>query len=130
MKQYRDSRSCHGVIPKRKRRLIWTPMLRRKGGKKLNRNEKAAMLAELKGLYEGYYRISPKNCDLQRTVCGEISAVQYVLHAGLKFTMEKEEVMMLFKKIDKDAEVAVTSEKLKGGEEDERQEKNNAPTAG
>ena len=42
----------------------------------------------------------------------EIGAVQYVLHAGLKFSMEKEEIMELFKKLDKDAEVAVTSEKM------------------
>lgn len=78
----------------------------------MTKNEKAAMLAELKGFYESYYKINPKNCELQRITCAEISAVQYVLHAGLKFSMEKEEIMELFKKLDKDAEVAVTSEKM------------------
>lgn len=86
----------------------------------MTKNEKAAMLAELKALYESYYKINPKNRELQRITCAEISAVQYVLHAGLKYSMEKEEIMELFKKLDKDAEVAVTSEKLKGGEADGR----------
>lgn len=77
----------------------------------MTKNEKAAMLAELKGLYESYYKISPKNRELQRITCAEIGAVQYVLHARLKFSMEKDEIMKLFKKLDKDAEVEVTSEK-------------------
>lgn len=86
------------------------------GEMQMTKNEKAAMLAELKGLYEQYHRISPKDCERQRTmgaeIGAEIGAVQYVLHAGLKFSMEKEEIMELFKKLDKDAEVAVTSEKM------------------
>ncbi len=82
----------------------------------MTKNEKAAMLAELKGLYEQYHRISPKDCEQQRTMCGKISAVQYVLHAGFRYTMEKEEIMKLFKKLDKDAEMEVTSKKMKGCE--------------
>lgn len=70
----------------------------------MTKNEKAAMLAELKALYKKYYRTNPKNCDLQRTICGEINAVQHVLYAGLQYSMEKEEIMKLFKKLDKDAE--------------------------
>ena len=34
----------------------------------MTKNEKAAMLAELKGLYEQYHRISPKDCEQQRTM--------------------------------------------------------------
>lgn len=82
------------------------------GEMQMTKNEKAAMLAELKGLYKQYHRISPKDCERQRTMGAKIGAVQYVLHAGLNFSMEKEEIMELFKKLDKDAEVAVTSEKM------------------
>ena len=86
------------------------------GEMQMTKNEKAAMLAELKGLYEQYHRISPKDCERQRITCAEIGAVQYVLHAGLNFSMEKDEIMELFKKLDKDAELEVTSEKMKGCE--------------
>lgn len=82
----------------------------------MTKNEKAAMLAELKALYKKYYRTNPKNSDLRRTICGEISAVQYVLYAGLQYSMEKEEIMKLLKELDEDAKVAVTSEKQKGYE--------------
>lgn len=82
----------------------------------MTKNEKAAMLAELKALYKKFYRANPKDCDLQRTICGEIHAAQHVLYAGLQYSMEKDEIMKLLKELDEDAEVEVTSEKQKGYE--------------
>lgn len=93
-------------------------MRERKDGKRLNRNEKAAMLAELKALMKEAHRearkptlgmlggVSIRAVQAQRVV----NAVKHVLAVGLEYSMERKDVQDLLEDLNREALNAVKQE--------------------
>lgn len=92
------------------------PTPHRKDGKRLNRNEKAAMLAELKALMKEAHRearkptlgmiggvvvngVSIQAVQAQRVV----NAVKQVLAVGLEYSMERKDVQDLLEDLNREA---------------------------
>lgn len=87
------------------------PTPHRKDGKRLNRNEKAAMLAELKALMKEAHRearkptlgmlggVSIRAVQAQRVV----NAVKHVLAVGLEYSMERKDVQDLLEDLNREA---------------------------
>lgn len=87
------------------------PTPHRKDGKRLNRNEKAAMLAELKVCMKDAHReartssdrlpgtLSIKAVQAQRVV----NAVKQVLAAGLSYSMERKDIQILLEDLNREA---------------------------
>lgn len=94
------------------------PTPHRKDGKRLNRNEKAAMLAELKALMKEAHRearkptlgmlggVSIRAVQAQRVV----NAVKHVLAVGLEYSMERKDVQDLLEDLNREALNAVKQE--------------------
>lgn len=86
-------------------------MRERKDGKRLNRNEKAAMLAELKALMKEAHHearkptlgmlggVSIRAVQAQRVV----NAVKHVLSVGLEYSMSRKDVQILLEDLNREA---------------------------
>lgn len=86
-------------------------MRERKDGKKLNRNEKSAMLTELKALMKEAHRearkptlgmlggVSIRAVQAQRVV----NAVKHVLSVGLEYSMSRKDVQILLEDLNRRA---------------------------
>ena len=84
---------------------------KRKDGKRLNKNEKAAMLAELKALMKDAHReackptlgmlggVSIRAVQAQRVV----NAVKHVLSVGLEYSMSRKDVQILLEDLNREA---------------------------
>lgn len=87
------------------------PTPHRKDGKRLNRNEKAAMLAELKALMKEAHQearkptlgmlggVSIRAVQARRVV----NEVKHVLSVGLEYSMERKDVQILLEDLNREA---------------------------
>lgn len=94
----------------------------------MNRNEKAAMMAELKALMKDAHR---EACKPTLGMLGEVSiravqaqrvvnAVKHVLSVGLEYSMERKDVQILLEDLNREALDEVKQEME--SEQDEEQE--------